>query len=70
MTELIQSLPQSLGLFALWNKVKTRYSQYKVYKSTYRELASLSDRELQDIGMHRSMIRSIAMEAYYDNRVH
>jgi uncharacterized protein YjiS (DUF1127 family) len=36
--------------------------------NTYRELNSLSDSELRDIGIHRSNIRAIAMEQYYDNR--
>lgn len=35
---------------------------------TYKELNRLSDAELRDIGIHRSNIRAIAMEQFYDNR--
>ena len=43
---------------------------YKVYRQTYNELNILSDSELNDIGINRGMIHSIAMEAYFDSRVH
>lgn len=33
-------------------------------RKTMNELASLSDYELNDIGMHRGMIRFTALEAY------
>ena len=36
-----------------------------VYRQTLRELKSLSGRELEDLGMHRSMITRIATEAAY-----
>jgi uncharacterized protein YjiS (DUF1127 family) len=35
----------------------------RVYKQTVRELSALSNRELADLGLSRSMIRSIALEA-------
>jgi len=34
-----------------------------VYRSTLRELGILSNRELADIGIHRSQIRGIAQDA-------
>lgn len=37
-------------------------------RNTYKALNSLSDAELRDIGIHRSNIRAIAMERFYDNR--
>lgn len=37
-------------------------------QQTIRELHALSDKELNDIGINRGMIRSIAMESYFDNR--
>ncbi|WP_176518562.1 DUF1127 domain-containing protein [Rhodobacter maris] len=37
----------------------------KVYRQTLAELRSLSDRELSDLGMHRSMLTRIALEAAY-----
>lgn len=39
------------------------YAQRKLYKTTYHELDALSNRELADLGIHRSMIKSIALEA-------
>ena len=45
-----------------------RYRQYRKYNETLEELSSLSDKELNDIGLHRGMIRSVAMEVYLDNR--
>ncbi len=42
-----------------------RYAKYKVYRSTLDELAALTDRDLADLGIGRSMIRGIALEAAY-----
>lgn len=43
-----------------------RWAQYKTYRSTLAELETLGDHELADLGIHRSMIRSIAYKAAYD----
>ena len=37
----------------------------QVYLSTQRELNGLSNRDLSDLGIHRSMIAEIAREAAY-----
>lgn len=37
----------------------------KVYNRTYRELSALTTRELDDLGIARSMIRRLAMDAAY-----
>lgn len=37
-------------------------SQYRVYRRTLAELNALSDRELDDIGVNRAMIKSLALE--------
>lgn len=37
----------------------------RLYRKTYAELASLSDRDLQDIGVSRLQIGDIAREAAY-----
>ncbi len=39
----------------------------KVYRQTLKELNELSARELADLGMHRSMLTRIAIEAAYGN---
>jgi uncharacterized protein YjiS (DUF1127 family) len=46
-----------------WDVVKTGFEKRRVYRRTIQELSSLSTRELSDLGIHRSMIRQIALEA-------
>lgn len=60
-----------LNMFGLTNWVDRftkRIKREQLVRQTANELEKLSDRELRDIGIHRGMIRSIAMECYYDNR--
>ncbi len=42
-----------------------RYAKYSTYKATLNELAALTDRDLTDLGISRSMIQSIATQAAY-----
>ncbi len=44
---------------------KVRSEQDRVYNQTLRELKSLSERDLTDIGIARSQIEEIASEAAY-----
>lgn len=39
--------------------------RYRVYRQTVAELDGLSDRELVDLGLGRSMIDAVALEAAY-----
>lgn len=39
------------------------HTKNRVYRVTKAELLNLSDRELSDLGIHRSMVKRIAMEA-------
>lgn len=57
------SLAQRLG--ELRASLADRYAKYKIYRQTVSELANLTDRELADLGIHRSMIGEIAGEAAY-----
>ncbi|MDA8586472.1 DUF1127 domain-containing protein [Rhodobacteraceae bacterium] len=43
-----------------------RHGQYRVYRQTLSELQNLSSRELADLGLHRSVLRSVAYQAAYD----
>lgn len=52
---------------ALRNALAERRAKYKVYTTTLRELNSLSDRDLADLGLSRSMIKGLAIEAAYGN---
>lgn len=50
-------------VLALVDSVRTRIDQVRVYRQTVRSLSELSDRDLQDLGLSRAMIRAIAREA-------
>ena len=41
------------------------YRAWRLYRNTYNELSGLSARELDDLGINRSSIRSIALESAY-----
>lgn len=52
-------------LVALLKTIKTSISRRQKYQTTLRELNALTDRELADLGIHRSLIATIAHEAAY-----
>ncbi len=58
------------GLFArfaaLTEAFRASNAKRKIYNQTYRELASLSDRDLMDLGMSRTEIRRVAWQAAYE----
>jgi uncharacterized protein YjiS (DUF1127 family) len=45
--------------------MKARNAQYRLYRRTLEELSRLTDRELGDLGLHRSQLVEIAREAAY-----
>ena len=49
----------------LFAGVKASMARRAIFNQTVRELKSLTDRELTDLGISRSMITSIATEAAY-----
>ncbi|MFD2175062.1 DUF1127 domain-containing protein [Rhodobacter lacus] len=53
------------GLAQIVATLREGLARRKVYRQTLAELRSLSDRELSDLGMHRSMLTRIALEAAY-----
>lgn len=61
----IERAPVSHRIAAAAAAIREAYGRYKTYRATVNELESLSGRELADIGLHRSMIKSIATEAAY-----
>jgi len=47
----------------LTSRFADAYTQRKLYNTTFNELNALSNAELADLGIHRSNIRAIALEA-------
>lgn len=45
--------------------VKAAYQRRRIYDQTLRELRALSDRDLDDLGLHRTMISEIAHQAAF-----
>ncbi|MGI9368459.1 MAG: DUF1127 domain-containing protein [Ruegeria sp.] len=52
-----------IGLSSLIEAAKIRFVRHRMYRQTVNELSALSGRELADLGLHRSMIRRVAMQA-------
>ncbi len=52
-------------LLAAYHGLAERVARYKTYRETMNELSQLSSRDLADLGLHRSMIKSVALEAAY-----
>lgn len=50
----------------LLDTLRARAARRKVYFQTLNELALLSDRDLADLGLHRSELKRVAWQAAYD----
>jgi len=48
------------------DQLREAKAKRKVYRTTYHELSILSDRDLNDLGIPRSNIKRLAMEAAND----
>ena len=46
-----------------WDLLQGTLKRNKEFRRTYDELSALSDRDLQDLGIARSSIRKLALEA-------
>jgi uncharacterized protein YjiS (DUF1127 family) len=46
-------------------RVRQALADYRLYRSTVAELSQLTDRDLADLGIHRSMVNEIARQAVY-----
>lgn len=47
------------------NSLAQMIQRRRIYSQTLAELDALSDRDLADLGLHRSLIRSVAKDAAY-----
>ena len=48
------------------SRIRKAIADYKLYRQTMEELESLSDRELNDLGLSRAALRDVARQAVYD----
>lgn len=62
MTDYAPSAPAALGWLGT---ARDNWARYRVYRRTLSELNALSGRELDDLGIARSMITRLALEAAY-----
>ena len=47
------------------DQMRKAQAKRKVFRATYHELSSLTDRDLSDLGISRSNIKRLALEAAY-----
>ncbi|AVO36726.1 DUF1127 domain-containing protein [Pukyongiella litopenaei] len=65
-TEFAAHRPTVLArISAFGHSLVSRAQNYRMYRRTLTELSALSARELDDLGLNRSMVQSIAFEATY-----
>lgn len=66
MTALVLNTANTIGwtLKDFYKKIEAHFKAQALARRTTRELSSLNDRELQDIGMHRGLIGKAAKDAY------
>ncbi|SFI53441.1 DUF1127 domain-containing protein [Jannaschia pohangensis] len=50
---------------ARFDAIREAAAKRRIYRTTLSELSALSNRDLNDLGLSRSMIRSVALEAAY-----
>lgn len=71
MTNLTQSrtgTPVWTRVSALLDAVRQEWRRRRIYRATLRELRALSQRELDDLGISRTMISRLAAEAAWGKR--
>jgi uncharacterized protein YjiS (DUF1127 family) len=67
-----RTISNGMGLGARLNEIGKdiveEWRAYRVYRETLGELQALSTRELADLGLNASALRSVALEAAYGKR--
>lgn len=53
------------AIVALFSAMKADFADYRSYRKTVSELEKLTNRELNDLGLDRSSIKTSAIEAVY-----
>ena len=70
MTQLVLTASEWLNIssfFDFFRDLKRNLQKRKLQRETMKELYALSDKDLADIGISRSQIRSIAMEVDFND---
>ena len=53
-----------MGRLHAWtDDVRLRVERFRVYRQTLSEMGALNNRELADLGLHRSELRRVAFQA-------
>ncbi|MGY6695291.1 MAG: DUF1127 domain-containing protein [Roseinatronobacter sp.] len=66
IVENLSNAQSGAGFSNLLVRLSDAMHRRRVYKRTYAELSQLSTRELDDLGISRSMISRLAYEAAYE----
>ncbi|MBF9034490.1 DUF1127 domain-containing protein [Rhodobacterales bacterium HKCCE2091] len=73
MAYVASSRKESLTIFARLGEMVAAFREtleaHRVFRQTFNELNALSDRELADLGIARSMISRIAYDAAYGEEI-
>lgn len=56
------------GIANLFANLKDTFAKRRAYVQTRKQLALLNDRELNDLGLHKSQIDSVAFQSVYGAR--
>ncbi len=56
-----------MGFTNTISAIRAARTKHRAYRRTYDELSSLTDRELNDLGIGRSQIGEVARSAAYGN---
>jgi len=65
-SDLVERTLAALAQF--FETAAARHATRRVYKTTLTELNELSNRELADLGMHRSELKRVAWESAYGSK--
>lgn len=69
VTQLYEgNAPQGSAFHKAFGDLAGRFARRRVFRQCVNELSSLSNHELADLGLNRSMIRSVAYEQAYGPR--
>ena len=68
LTQISQFAPEGdAHLAAYIARTRARLAQWRLYRQTLSEMAELHDRQLADLGLHRSELKRVAYMAVYQS---